>query len=236
MSYILDALNKSERERIKQNDVRSLQEPTVVNVGKKRLGWVYPTSLVIAAIIASVMVGYFLAKPPTQTHITESLPSKANPEQEEVRKFKDTNLETRNSKSTDIPAATVKPSVIQASVIEPSSLKPNDLQAKTLKPETLKPGVLKPNALKSITIKPKVPHISELPRSFQNTVPDIEYSAHVYSDNGGSGFAILNGSMRYKGYRVAQDLYLKDILAEGVVLEYQGTLFRLSAMKSWHKH
>ena len=80
-----------------------------------------------------------------------------------------------------------------------------------------------------------VPLLSEMPWSFRSQVPDIDYSAHVYSETGGTGFVILNGSMRYEGHSVGAGLAVRELLPEGVVLEYRGRLFRLAAMKSWRQ-
>lgn len=81
-----------------------------------------------------------------------------------------------------------------------------------------------------------IPYITELSWTVRESIPDIEYTAHVYSGTGGTGFVIMNGAMRYQGYRVGENLYIRNIEEDSATLEYQGTLFKMKAMKSWRKH
>ena len=79
----------------------------------------------------------------------------------------------------------------------------------------------------------QVPLLSALPERFQATVPNIEYSVHVYNDKGNSGMVNLNGAIRHIGDSVAPGLSVVAILPDGVVLDYRGTQFRLRALNSW---
>lgn len=83
------------------------------------------------------------------------------------------------------------------------------------------------------TILAQLPYLAELPTRFQNTVPSINYSIHVYSETEDSGFVNLNGSMRRVGNEVEPGLRVIAILRDSVVLDYRGTQFRLIALNSW---
>ncbi len=88
---------------------------------------------------------------------------------------------------------------------------------------------------KQVRVTPKryVPHVSEIPDHIQQAIPSIDYSAHVYAIDEGTGFVVLNGSTRYPGDRVGADIVVKEIRDDGVVLSYQGTEFSLNAMRNW---
>lgn len=83
------------------------------------------------------------------------------------------------------------------------------------------------------TVLAQLPYLAELPTRFQNTVPSIDYSIHIYSDTEDSGAVNLNGSMRRVGHEIEPGLRVIAILKDSVVMDYRGTQFRLIALNSW---
>ncbi len=82
-------------------------------------------------------------------------------------------------------------------------------------------------------VDPKIPLITELPSEIKKSIPDINFNAHVYSENQGGGFVILNGLSRSEGNQIAVGLFIDKILEDSVILSYHGTQFKLLSMKSW---
>ena len=83
----------------------------------------------------------------------------------------------------------------------------------------------------SLAILESIPLLSQLPSRFQQSIPNLEYSTHMYSDSG--GFIILNGGTYKVGAQPSADLRVIAILQNSVVLDYQGRQFRLNALNSW---
>ncbi len=83
------------------------------------------------------------------------------------------------------------------------------------------------------SILQKIPLLVQMSSRFQQSVPTIDYSVHVYSDSENAGFVNLNGSIRKIGSKIAPGLVVIAILKDSVVLDYNGTQFRLLALNSW---
>ncbi len=74
--------------------------------------------------------------------------------------------------------------------------------------------------------------IRDLPWSLQQKIPSISYSRHSYSESGQSS-VVINGEQRRAGQQLANNLRLEEILADGVVLSFEGRRFKLPALSSW---
>lgn len=78
-----------------------------------------------------------------------------------------------------------------------------------------------------------VPLATQLANDVQKRIPNIEFGAHVYAGNTNAGFVILNGKKRYSGDSVVPGLVVERITESGVILDLNGTRFRLNSMSSW---
>ena len=79
----------------------------------------------------------------------------------------------------------------------------------------------------------QLPLLVQMSQRFQNSIPNIDYTVHVFSQNEQAGFVTLNGTIRRIGSQLAPNLTVIAILNDSVVLDYQGTQFRLLALNSW---
>lgn len=73
----------------------------------------------------------------------------------------------------------------------------------------------------------RVPMLWELPESITRTIPELQVTMHVYSDNASNRFLRLNGENYHEKDRIAQGLVLEMINEEGAVMNYKGTRFQL---------
>ncbi len=80
--------------------------------------------------------------------------------------------------------------------------------------------------------KAALPDISDLNYDFQQQIPDMDFSTHVYVSDGGS-FIIINGKSLSEGMSVARGLVVQQIISDGIVLEYRGRRFFLASMTNW---
>lgn len=79
----------------------------------------------------------------------------------------------------------------------------------------------------------QIPLLTSLSSRFQQSIPNIDYSAHLYNDQDSSGVVKLNGALRKIGSEPAPGLRVIAILPDSVVLSYNGIQFRLLALNSW---
>lgn len=83
------------------------------------------------------------------------------------------------------------------------------------------------------TILQGIPLLTTMSPRLQQQVPSIDYSVHVYNEDDGSGAVKLNGQLRRIGSELAPGLRVIAILPDSVVLDLNGTQFRLAALNSW---
>ena len=85
-------------------------------------------------------------------------------------------------------------------------------------PTATKPAATKP-------AEPAVPMIWELPYATRKDLPPIELSMHVYSADPKQRFVVLKGERRVEGDDLGDDLVLRAIRQDGIVLEFKGQAF-----------
>ena len=77
-----------------------------------------------------------------------------------------------------------------------------------------------------------MPFLSAQSQQTKDAIPTIMYLRHDYSGNPASASVVLNGKTLRQGGSV-NGVRVEEILPDSVVLEYQGTRFRLRALNSW---
>lgn len=85
----------------------------------------------------------------------------------------------------------------------------------------------------AVSNEPNIPSIYDIDAYVRKDIPSIDYGAHIYATDNNSGFVILDGARRRAGDRLESGLFVEKIEEENVVLNFNGVLFTLPAMKSW---
>jgi general secretion pathway protein B len=70
-----------------------------------------------------------------------------------------------------------------------------------------------------------LPTIWELPFATRKDIPAIDLSMHVYSSDPKERFVVIKGERHVEGEEIGQDLMLREIRQDGLVLEYKGQIF-----------
>ena len=70
-----------------------------------------------------------------------------------------------------------------------------------------------------------LPTIWDLPFSTRKDLPALDLSMHVYSADPKQRFVVMKGDRHVEGDEVGQDLILREIRQDGLVLEYKGQRF-----------
>ena len=74
-----------------------------------------------------------------------------------------------------------------------------------------------------------VPLLQDLPAQLQAEIPSLEFAGHTYSEDPYQRMIIINGRILREGDMIAPDTYLTEITWEGVTIAFSGTRFRVKA-------
>ncbi|MCK7544709.1 general secretion pathway protein GspB [Marinobacter bryozoorum] len=78
----------------------------------------------------------------------------------------------------------------------------------------------------------RVPHLVELPTAFQRQVPDLVFNSHVYSSQPSSRSVMINNRYLRSGDTLGP-LRVERITEEGVELSMDGQRFRVGVVRDW---
>lgn len=239
MSYILDALKKSEQERGHGNipDVQTVHSSSLNYRNDKKAYW--PYILITAVILNLIAITYFIVdkKQPAET-VTVKEDGAATSEQASKGSTTvaepDTPVEAHTSNSgkdtaVSEPAPAATATTDTASPVTPSPA-PAVKQAQTADKNINKETVADKTADNSFT---DVVEFHDLPESIKQQLPAIIISAHVYSSNPAQRSVVINNNFMEEGEYVIDDLILHEITTDGAIFNYQGTLFNLGVVSGW---
>jgi general secretion pathway protein B len=250
MSYILDALKKSEQERGKGRipDVQTIHSSSLSYRNEKKAYWPY---VLIAAIMLNLLaISYFIVK---KDEPAETLAEK----QTETNSLADTEhtlpeisftaeepaltpsshaasndvdkLETAESiPDTDAAAEKItRPanSPVTKSAAKEIAVQDNPVQANTVAENA---GTNASTGSGSTIVE-----FYDLPESIQQQLPAIIISAHVYSSNPAQRSIVINNNFMEEGEYVLDGLILNEITPDGAIFNYQGTLFNYGVVSGW---
>lgn len=207
MSYILDALKKLEKKRIKNAvpGLLSAQE----GVGAKPAGrqlWKY---LIFLALLlnAAVLMWRFIPGEYEQKPLATIAPP------------------TKSGESVSFPDA-VKPLVNGDAHVTTSVA---DRKKTSIQSGADKAVVSSEDAIKETA--GRIYDMKELPASIRQGLPGISVSGLFYSDTPGSRVVVINGKLAHEGAEVAQGLILERIAPDGVIFHYGDYLFRITVFR-----
>lgn len=243
MSYILDALKKSEQERGHGNipNVQTVHSSSLNYRTEKKSYWPY---ILIAAVLLNLLaIVYFIAskETPAEMPIVASSQSPSEPKNtaQKITVENPTQTETENvvtAKEIEEVKIEKKPVVIIANNNEATALKKPS--ANTIQPKKIqavkKPVVIASKPKKTpINNQPKILEFYELPESIKQNLPAIIVSAHVYSTNPLQRSIVINNKFLEEGEYILDDLVLYEITTNGAIFDYEGTLFNYNVVSGW---
>ena len=238
MSYILEALKKSDRER-KQGEIPDLHSEHALYSGggtkeHKSSIWkwlVVSVVLVLAAVIfysgmqrnSGVLLEKIAALEDSVDQLQEQpvalIGSEPVLQEETARPLQ---LVTPPVKESVAIAEEIPPPVI----IEKTVIKAADLPRKLQVGATPPPPVLVEKV--AAESAEKLPFLQDLPASIQQVLPELKLAGHVYAAEAASRMIIINNRICHEGDLIDKQLYLDQILWEGVVFRYQDIRFRMN--------
>jgi len=213
MSYILDALKKSEQERGHGNipDVQTVHSSSLNYRREKRTYW--PYILITAVILNLAAIIYFMSNK-----------EKSSAEHEKIEATLD-NKQKAEIKNEGTATITLPE--------EPGHIETNNKADEVISIDET-PVKTKPPASKiSAANSNQVTEYYDLPESIKQQLPNIVISAHVYSSNPSQRSIVINNKFLEQGEYVLDGLVLHEITADGAVLNYHGTLINYGVVSGW---
>jgi general secretion pathway protein B len=240
MSYILEALKKSEQERGhgKVPGIQSVHSSGISYNTARRPLW--PYVLIAAVVINLLALLYFIAdkrQPAAMNTAVETGSVTLQPET-----------------SGGVPGEEKTPAVIpQAAEHSIAAIPREPVFAVDPAPEPIyKPipvttgnvsageprqtGARRDNtrAPRSVDADAYTPQRNELPIEIEQQIPGMAFSAHVYSSNPRQRSIVINGRFMEEGEAVSSDLILSEITPDGAIFDFLGYRFRQNVVSGWN--
>lgn len=250
MSYILNALRKSERDRqaSRPGDITErislAREP-----GKKRISVLLVALLISNVVLVGGIIWFFHRD--TQNPVSPPAVKAADPSPLPV------------AKEHAAKAATGQPSIseLMAAQKPAAGLKPvQDKPQETAKPLTVAPAKLPLESAKDVNSsetpenseipaaeaiaaplhasaqpplppkpKPDIPFLGDLPADVRQNIPRVNINVFVYTQEPAERFVMIDMAKYVKGQQTPGGLEIRDIRPDSLVLGYQGRVFQLEA-------
>lgn len=214
MSYILDALRKSEKERQKRTsdsltpDSLAGEATVAQRHGRRGAAFALGGAAVLLVALGGAILLYqpvFFTPAPANTAVKE--------ERETIAQRNIPAPQQSNNTVSSVKDA-VEP--VAEPALEPAQPPPR-AQEQTIPPPTTETPPL----------KHQVPLFTDLPPEIRNAIPRMQFNGHVYSPDPSRRMIMANGAIAREGDMVNADVRLVEITEFGLLLDYQGTLFRL---------
>lgn len=230
MSYILDALRKSDQQR-RLGGVPTLAYAQTAPIAPERsvilqkgvpglilifvigmlIAWLRPPPPEPAAITTIATIAAIAAKPPASPPLQAVLPLAAPAQPEPA--------------PAEAPAAAAP--VPALAVPAPRRKPPVTARSETRNMPSAAVAASPAGADAALPRKPMVS--SELPSSIRKTLPVMSVAVHAYSATAGDSLVSINGRMLREGDTLAPDLKLEQITPDGMIFTYRGYRFRRGA-------
>lgn len=78
-----------------------------------------------------------------------------------------------------------------------------------------------------------IPHLADLPVSVQQSVPNMNFDAHIYSSDPAQSWIKVNGKTLQEKQWISTEIQLLKILPQQVVMEMGEHRFSLAALSNW---
>ena len=249
MSYILDALRKSETER-RQGRIPDLgQQVQLIHKPRKKsipvLVWVALGLVLNAAVLAWIFWPQGRPGSPTDQTIPSAGIAAPEPTVEPVI----VNGEPEPLRQASAPERVQSPSTsdtledaIEIPTPGANTESPMDAVVETddvdgperptvIVPRPRGPSAINPSEPEGANAR-TAPHLVELPLSFQKRVPDLIFNSHIYASAPSARRVMINDNYLRPGESFS-GITVERITEEGVELSMDGRRFRVGVVRNW---
>jgi general secretion pathway protein B len=229
MSYILDALKKSEQERELVRMLRTAGASHHFWMPARRRIW--PALIGLALLTGITLTVLRFWSPADSSHAANADRNAAAVPTAAIETSKASAIA---SSPRRVAAAAEHPKIATedlAAQLQFASSAPEPVAA--AKPQASDVVVAKtaPPSAALVTQAPvdpaTVPFLREMPNEFRRKLPELVVNVHLYSANEAENLVYINNQQLRRGEQLEGGIRLEEIVPEGVVLSYAGTLFKL---------
>jgi general secretion pathway protein B len=213
MSFILDALKKSETDRQQRGNSEFTNVPTSSRRREGPPGWIWVVGVLLLVNLA-VLLGIVLRPgvttvEPTVQPVEESQPPSATTLSE------DRDEEQAEDFASQVAAAreSAPPREEPAEVVEPPVQATEQPARVTVAAPTIDTA--------------RLPTMQQVQADGTVALPELHVDIHVYSEVAKDRFVFINMEKHNEGSRLAEGPLVEEITPDGVVLSYNGTTFLL---------
>lgn len=205
MSFILDALKKSETDRQQQGSAEFAGVPTSPARREGPPTWLWIVGVLLVVNLA-VLIGIFI-KPEVGPVVVAEPPGQPRPEPVIEDDFEEQVAAARqNAPPRDEPVA---------------------LPAVQATPLPVVQSTPSASASRSATNVVTLPTVHEVRANGTLDLPELHVDIHVYSEAAGDRFAFINMAKYNEGSQLSEGPVVEEITPDGVVLSMNGTTFLL---------
>ncbi len=221
MSYILDALKKSDRERQRGRapGLNSIHEPYHPSPedrsNRQQVKYIFTAISIILLISIPAMTWYSMkdfSNPAPSVKIEETEATNTKPEMEVLSSTPGTTPLEDNSRTSPPPSQIIADS--KKSILMQDQVNPPQEEEIAASPPSQKSS--------------EIPDIESLPVSIQTTIPELNLSGHTYSESPTQRLIIINDTILREGDKLDNTIKLIEITWTGVVLEHSGRQFAIN--------
>ena len=210
MSYILDAIKKSEAER-GHGSIPSLQTVHSSSLNyKTESKQLWPYVIIGLLLLNSAgLIFYFTNNTAAQIepiHTKAPMLAKTEPKQDR--------------QVTTTPVIQRQAAEIPKTVFTETKAEPQPIATQT--------SIVQPVADREVLA------IEDLSQNIKQHVPAMNFTGHVYSSSAIQRSLIINGSFMEEGDALSNDVTLTEITNKGAIFDYQGTLFEVNVLTGWN--
>lgn len=228
MSFILDALKKSENERQRRTGP-SLADVRAGAPDRERPRWLIP-AIALLAINVLVVVGVLMwpeqQTPTPQTAVTfpetKAQPSPSAPQPRPAAPAAAAKVDPAPPPAPAAPRPAVRPLAAESSAqASPAESLPPAAPVLAAAPPVTTP------ATPGFVVEDELPTLNELTVGGKINLPSLHIDIHVYSTSPQDRFVFVNNKKYREGDRLSEGPRVEEISTVGVILNSQGQRFLL---------
>jgi general secretion pathway protein B len=236
MSLLLDALNKADQERKRNETVPGINSNhDAYTEHRARSSPAVMVAIAFAVAIATVAAVFFWFNSRQQPVAVAPAPNAA-PQKSTATSATEPLITpvTDNSQTSTPPSQElITPSqTTEAPVEESVATLYQQNEAPIDQPaENTNQQLITPTGSQTLSQFANIPDITELPQNQLNKIPSLNYSQHNFNSVGGS--VVINGVIRRPNDQVANGIVLEKVLEDGIILHVDNFSFKMRALNSW---
>ena len=224
MSYILDALRKSDQLRRRGAAPTLLLAPASTAAAKRPAVLAYGL-LALVLLGSGIAIGWLH---PWQPEPAAPAAVALNPPEPVASPVPPVAVAPAPQQEAPAPSAAAQPASAPAAIPVPASASApaRSTAGAAIGTHKVPPPAIADAPKKTAAALPTVMTVAELPVAIQQELPPLSISVHAYSAKVAERLVGINNRLLHEGDEVAPGLKLEGITPEGMVLSYKGYTFR----------